>query len=123
MEKVILDTSFIIACVREKIDFPVEFSDLELEMLIPDKVLNELKKIINSRQKLHHREAASTALKILDTAFYSGIEITGKNTDKAIISYSRENPDLIIATLDREIKQKTKNRKAIIRGKKKIEII
>ena len=51
------------------------------------------------------------------------IDLGKGHTDKKIIQFAKENPKTIIATLDKEIKQKTKNQKLIIRGKKKLEIV
>jgi len=39
------------------------------------------------------------------------------------IKFAKENSESIIATLDRELKNKVKNKKLVIRGKKKLEII
>jgi hypothetical protein len=47
----------------------------------------------------------------------------GSSVDLELILYGRENPEVIIATLDDEIKRKTKNKNLVIRGKKKLEII
>ena len=46
----------------------------------------------------------------------------GKNVDNGIIRTAKENENYIIATLDREIKNKTKNQKLVIRGKK-LEVV
>ena len=35
----------------------------------------------------------------------------------------RENPDYIIASLDKEIKNKVGNQKLVIRGEKKLEVV
>ena len=39
------------------------------------------------------------------------------------INYENKNPDILIATLDKQLSDKLKNGKIIIRGKKKLEII
>ena len=115
--KVILDTSFILSAIRNKIDI---FEELrEYNLLIPEQVLNEIKSLENSKAKTE----AKLALKIIQRNKSKILKIEGKNTDNAIINYAKNNPQTIIATLDREIKRKTKNPKIIIRNKKKLEII
>ena len=122
MRNVLLDTSFILTCVRNKIDF---FEQLELEgfkILVPKQVIKEIEAIKNSK-KSEAKPEADLALKFIKAKKPKIIRLKGKTADNAIISYAKQNPNIIVATLDREIKKKTKNRKLIIRGKKKLEFI
>lgn len=117
MKQAILDTSFILSCVKQKIDF---LEDLELKgirILVPYQVVEELKKL--SEKNLN----AKLSLKILQTRKFKNIDLKQKNVDNGIIDFAKENPDFLVATLDRIIKKKTKNSKIVIRGKKKIEIL
>jgi len=127
MKYAILDTNFILTCVKQKIDF---FGDIKLmgfQIVIPKQVINEIEKIPRSKKKLHFRDDALLSLKLLEKNYesYKNIDISkyGKNTDKRIKSFSDKHPEAVIATLDRELKKKTKNKKIIIRKKKKLEII
>jgi len=113
MEKIILDTSFILSAVKKKIDFFEELSDYEI--LIPINVLNEIEGLKKSNS------TANICLKVLEKNKFKKINFKTKNTDRGIVEYSKNN-DLIIATLDKEIKNKTKNKKLVIRVKK-LEII
>ncbi len=118
----LLDTSFILTCIRNKIDF---FEELKLEgteIIIPEKVIKEIEKIKNSK-KSEAKPEADLALKFIKAKKPKIIQLKGKTTDNAIINYAKQNPGVIIATLDREIKKKTKNHKLLIRSKKKLEII
>ena len=110
MDNIILDSSFIITCIKQKIDFFEEL--VGTQILIPKQVINEIK---NLNSKL--------ALKLLEKNKFKKIDLGKGHTDKKIIKFAKENPKTIIATLDREIKNKTKNQKLIIRGKKKLEIV
>jgi len=109
MEKIILDTSFILTAVKNKIDF---FENLlGYEILIPLQVIKELEGLKKSNP------VAETCLKILEKNRFEKIDLKNKNTDKGIINYSNKNPKTIVATFDREIKSKIENKKIIMRGK------
>lgn len=114
MKKILLDSSFILTCVKQKLDF---FEELVGEqIIIPEQVLKEIARLKTLNSEL--------ALKILAKHKFKKINLEkGKTTDNKIINFAKENPKIIIATLDREIKNKTQNKKLIIRGKKKLEII
>ena len=117
MRRILLDSSFILSCIKNKIDL---FEQLYLEgykILIPMQVLREINGLSKSN------ENAKLALKILQKSKFKRIKLQEKNTDNSIINYAKKNPEIIIATLDKEIKKKAKNSKLIIRGKKKLEII
>ena len=127
MKTALLDTNFILSCVKQKIDFFEDIMLMGFQILIPKQVINELKIILKSKKKLHFREDAMLSLKILEKnkVLYRGIDVSkyGKNTDKGIKNFADRNKDIIIATLDRELKKKTKNQKMVIRGKKRLEVI
>jgi len=108
--KILLDTSFILTCLKQKIDFFEEL--VGEEILIPVQVINEIKRLNNP-----------LALKLLEKNKFKKIDLGKGHTDKRIIKFAKENPKVIVATLDKEIKNKTKNQKLIIRGKKKLEVI
>jgi rRNA-processing protein FCF1 len=114
MKQVLLDTNFIITCMKHKIDFFEEIPLIGIPIIIPQEVIGEL-------QKLKQEQALRLLKKEEDK--FSKISLQGKNVDNAIINFANKNPETIIATLDREIKTKIKNRKMIIRDKSKLEII
>ncbi len=117
MKQVLLDTNFILSCIRNKIDFFEEIFLMGIKIIIPEEVINEIKKFENKKSE------AGIALKILEKNKFKKIELGKGHVDKKIINYAKIHPELIIATLDREIKNKTHNQKMIIRGKMKLEII
>lgn len=122
MKKAILDTNFILTCVKQKIDF---FHELELNgisIIIPSQVIEELKKISGSKKKLHFREDAKLALKIMQKNKFDIIEFEEKYVDKGIINFAKKNKEIMVATLDKDIQSKTSNKKIIIRQKKKLEL-
>ena len=116
MKHVLLDTNFILSCIRKKIDFFEEIRPMGLVIIIPKQIIEEIKGLSKSKQE------AGIALKLLEKNEFKKINLHGKNVDNGIIKIAKENENYIIATLDREIKNKIKNQKLVIRGKK-LEII
>jgi rRNA-processing protein FCF1 len=120
MKKVILDTNFILHCIKQKIDF-FEFFELEgFKVLVPDKVLFELRRI-SMEKKGELRLRAKLALNLIQKMSPEIIEIKGKYVDSAIVNYLKENPKDSLATLDMGLRRKVKNRFFILRLGKKIE--
>ncbi len=120
--KTLLDTSFILTCIRNKIDFMEELSLQGLEILIPEQVISEIKQISTSKKKFRFRDEAELALRILQKSKFKKIDLKTKNTDNGIMKYSKEH-EVIVATLDRELKRRVKAQRLVIRGKKKLEIL
>src|SRR3989338_1327502 len=98
MKFALLDTNFILTCVKQKIDF---FEELELNgltILIPKQVIRELNGIKNSKTEL--------ALKILKKNKFKEIDIGKGDVDKRIKKFADENFGIFIATLDKKLKNK-----------------
>ena len=123
MKQVILDTNFILSCVRKKIDFLDEIEFMGFQILIPIQVIGEIKKIIDSKKKLHFKEDAKLALKILSKNNFEKIDLNEKYVDKGLMEFAEKNKEVLVATLDKELKKKIKNNILIIRGRKKLEIV
>ena len=123
MKKAVLDTNFILTCVKQKIDFFDEIRFMGMEILIPEEVLEEIKRIMNRGKKLHFRENAKLTLKILETEKFKKIKLGTEDVDTGLANFATKNKDVTVATLDRELKKKIKKPKLVIRGKKKLEII
>ncbi len=117
-----MDTSFILSCVGNKIDFFEQLEEKGMKILVPSEVIGELKGIAESKRKLKFRDAAKLALKMLDGNRYYRVELKTKNVDEGLKKYAKANPDVYVATLDREIK-KILNSNVVIRGKKTLEVI
>lgn len=123
MKKAVLDTNFILTCVKQKIDFFDEIKFMGLEIIIPEEVIFELKKIQKGGSKLHSRNTAQLALKILEKNQFKKIKLGTKNVDKGLVELAKKDKEPIIATLDKEMKYKIKRPILLIRGKKKLKII
>ena len=116
MKKIILDTSFIVTCVNQKIDFKEELLLMGVKILIPKQVIVELEGLVKSNSD------AEVALKIIKKNKFSLVDLHTKNVDEGIIKYAKENPEDLIATLDRDIIKKTDNLRVFLRQKKKLKI-
>lgn len=114
MRKVILDTSFIITAVRQKIDFFENTEMKGMHIIIPEQTIRELKGL-----------GAELALRILEKnePLFEIVKIPGKDADSAIMTFARKNPEAVVATLDQGLQKKVKNHKMVIRNMKKLEII
>ena len=123
MKKVVLDTSFILTAVRQKIDFFYELETTGFKILIPDLVLREIETISKSNKNSSRGENAKLAMKIIKKGKYEKIKLPGKKVDESIIRLAKSDSEVVVATLDREIKNKIKNSKLVIRQRKRIEII
>ena len=122
MKDILLDTNFILSCIRRKLDF---FNDLKFrgfKILIPAEVIGELEKISETGGK-KFKEEAKIALNLLKKNSFEKIHLNTKNVDNGIVKIAGEHREYIIATLDRVIKKKIENQKLVIRGNGKLEII
>ena len=122
MRYAVLDTNFILSCIGKKIDFFNEIKFMGFVIIIPNEVLREIKQLSESGGR-KAKEESKIALNILEKNNFEKIALNSKNVDNGIVKIAKENKEYIIATLDREIKNKIKNSKLVIRGDKKLEII
>lgn len=122
MEQVLLDTNFLLTCIKQKIDSFEEIKLKGIKILIPKQVIDELKTLEHRDHKKSSYES-QIALKLLKKEDFEEIDLQDTKTDRAIIKFAKKNPKVIIATLDKEMQEKIKGKKLIIRGKKKLEIV
>ena len=121
--EVVLDTNFILTCLKEKIDFFLaeEFG----EIAIPIQVLEELDSL-HDKGELKERELAELASDIIEKkkGKFKVIDLKKKFVDSGIIKYA-EGKKVIVATLDAELKNKLKGKAKIltIRARKKLEVV
>ena len=122
--KILLDTNFIITCIKENIDFDNLANELfnrRIKWIIPREVIEELKEL-SSRNHIKTKQAAKIALKLLENLKYKTVHVKDSNVDQGIAKYVNKHK-IILATLDRKLKSKVKEKILTIRGKKSLEII
>lgn len=123
MEKIVLDTNFILSCVNQKIDFVNELAGYEL--VLPRQVVMEIEKIAGDvSEKLSERELARLALSVINKFKdkFTEIDLKRKFVDRGI---ELLEGDYIIATLDKELHRKLEGRFKflIISKRKKLEFV
>ncbi|MEA3248304.1 MAG: hypothetical protein U9Q73_01215 [Nanoarchaeota archaeon] len=126
--KILLDTNFILTCVKQKIDFESitnDISDEPIEWIIPQEVLDELRNLKDKKKiKVKDKNAAKLSLEILKVIKPKIIKLQGRNpnVDIKIVNYI-SGGEIILATLDKNLKKKVTNKILTIRNKKGLEII
>lgn len=126
--QILLDTNFILTCVRQKIDFANLAEQLisePIEWLVPQDVLNELGNLKDRVGiKTNDKVAARLSFEILQKLKPKIIELSTKNpnVDIKIVNYILNKP-IVLATLDKNLKSRVNNQILTIRGKKSLEII
>ncbi len=125
--KILLDTNFILTTMKQKIDFPNladEIFSEPIEWVVPQQVLNELGNLKDRNgMKRKDRAAAGLGFDILQTINPEIVELQkNRNVDIGIVNYI-VGKDIILATLDRDLKNRIKNKILTIRNRKMLEII
>lgn len=125
--EILLDTNFILTCAKQKIDFAEiidKLTDEEVKWLVPQQVLNELGNIKDKKgASLKDKLAAELSFEILQSINPKIIELKkNPNVDIAIVNYIL-GTKIVLATLDKGLKQRIKNPILTIRGKKHLEFI
>ena len=119
--EVILDTSFIISCLKKKIDFMKDLKELGFKIIVPREVIQELKDLNQrSGQPREEKAAIGVALEIFSSKDVNKVGFGEGKVDEILIKKGIEGA--YIATLDRGIKRKIKNRVVIIDAKNSIGI-
>jgi len=126
--KILLDTNFIMTCIKQKLDFvslAEEIFNESIEWIIPQDVLDELGNLKDKKgMKVADKNAAKLSFEILQTIRPKIVELPGKNpnVDIKIVNYIMDKK-IILATLDKNLKNRVKNKILTIRGKKSLEIV
>jgi len=126
--KILLDTNFIITCVKQKINFDATMNGLtseEVKWIVPEEVLQELRGLkIGGKIKIKERNAATIGIEIVTQLGAEVIKLssTANDVDTKIVNYIADKP-IILATLDKNLKQRVKNKILTIRNKKNLIII
>lgn len=122
MAKIVLDTNFILYCIANRVDFHEEILNMGHRVLISKEVVEEIKRLRDGSKALKFKDQANLALKLIASQDYEEISTPGKYVDKGLRKYCLENPTVVLATMDKELKKLVPNRKLVLRGLKKLEL-
>ena len=126
--KILLDTNFIITCTKQKIDFDAIMNGQtteEVKWIVPEEVLTELRGLkFGGKIKIKERNAITIAIEIITSLNPEVIKLsnTSNDVDTKIVNYLRDK-DIVLATLDKKLKQRVKNKILTIRNKKTLKLI
>ena len=125
--EILLDTNFILSCAKQKIDFSdiaESIIDEKIEWIVPQQVLNELGNIKDREESAKKdKEAANLSFRLLQQINPKIVELRrNPNVDIAIVNYILDTK-IVLATLDKGLKERINNRILTIRGKKHLELI
>jgi rRNA-processing protein FCF1 len=104
--EVILDTNFLISCVRKKIDFIDELEGMGFKVVVPKEVFEEMKDL-KFKVGPETNVAMGIAVDMIEKKGIKKIKLGGK-VDVKLIAKGREG--VYIATLDNEIKRNVSNK-------------
>lgn len=108
--KVLLDTSFLVAVIENKIDMVMELKKFgKPELVVLDLVVNELKSLSEGRGK--DSTNARLALQVLGKEMVNVLNAGEGNTDRKIAEYA-ERMDMTVCTIDRKLKDSLREKGA-----------
>ena len=122
MSRVVVDTNFFLECAKNKVDLFEELLHRGDRVLIPVEVISEIERLRDGTKALKFREDADLALKLLKTENYEKVSAPGRYVDVGLKKFCEENPEVVLATMDKGLKKAVKNRKLVLRNRKKLEL-
>jgi rRNA-processing protein FCF1 len=127
--KILLDTNFILSCIKQKLDFFSHANCLiteKIDWLLPKEVLHELKTLSTRKgEKITDKASAQIAIEMLKLISCEEISLDSpKDVDTGIVNYANSHPGLVVATLDKGLKSRLPENKILtIKGVKGLELI
>ena len=104
----ILDTNFIISCLRKKIDFKEEIEKLGFIPIIPKEVMQEMKDLMDKKVSREDRIAIEMALESIQKNKLKKIGLGKGKVDTELIKKGKSG--IYIASLDNGVKRSVPNR-------------
>jgi len=117
--EVLLDSSFIVSCVRQRIDFLSQLAEQGYKVKVPREVLQELKDLKFKCSPVD-RAAINIALEMLNKKTVKKMKLGGRTVDDGLIDKGKEG--YYIATLDTRIKNLVPKKIVIFSSKKSIGV-
>ena len=119
--QVLLDSSFIISCVRERIDFLAQLEEQGFTPVVPREVLQEMKDLRTSNRVTHEdRVAIDVALTMIEQQKVKKIGMGQGRVDDWLIKKGQAGS--FIATLDKGIKKRVPKRVVIFKAQNRVGV-
>lgn len=115
--EVLLDSSFIVSCMKKNIDFLTQLEEQGFKVKVPQEVLQELKDLRLDVGR-EERQAIDLAFQIFEQRKVKKIKLGHKKVDDGLIEKGGEG--YYIATLDREIKRHVPKRVVLFDAQKRV---
>lgn len=117
--EVLLDSSFIITCIKRKIDFISQLEEQGFRVLLPREVFQELKDL---KLRVSHDDRAiiDIALKVFESKKIKKMKLGNDTVDKGLIAKGKQG--FYIASLDSSIRREVKNKVGILSSGNRIFI-
>lgn len=118
---VLLDSSFILSCIRGRIDFLSQLEEQGFTVQVPREVMQELKDLkVKDKTSRDDKIAIDVALEMIEKRKVKKISMGEGNVDDWLIR--KGNEGYYIATLDAGIKNKIPGKVIIFRAQSKVGI-
>ena len=119
--QVILDSSFIISCVRDRIDFLTQLAEQGFTHVVPTEILQEMKDLrISNRSSREDRLAIAVALEMIEKSKVKKTTLGTGRVDDFLIKRGQEG--IFIATLDNGIKKRIPKKIVIFKAQNRVGV-
>ena len=119
--QVLLDSSFIISCVRDRIDFLSQLEEQGFTPIVPREVLQEMKDLRTSnRASREDRAAVDVALEMIEKKGVKKNSLGKGRVDDFLIRRGQEG--IFIATLDNGIKKRVPKKIVIFKAQNRVGV-
>jgi len=119
---IILDTNFILTCVRQEIRLFEQLKDIypEEKIIVPEIVIQELNHLAkNIKLKMSERESADLSLQLIGRESILILDLPEEKADDAIVNYALKNSGTIVASLDKGMMKRLKRKAKFLTIRKK----
>jgi len=119
---IILDTNFILTCIKQEIRLFEQLRDSypEEKIIVPGIVIEEINHLAkNMKLKMSERESADLSLQIIGKESILIFDLPEEKADDAIVNYAAKNPGTIVASLDKEMMKRLKKKAKFLTIRKK----
>lgn len=117
--EVILDTNFIISCIRKKIDFLSQLEEQGFKVAVPREVLQELKDVRRDKKTSRDdRTAIDLAMEMLLNKKIKKMSLGSGKVDNWLVQ--KGNDGYYIATLDKDVKHHVPRKIVIFNAQKRV---